>query len=167
MGSYKYPYIPKEYYPAVMYACSNIRKYKTFHWAVNAATKKYGVDAEKVAKYVRERQGAGQKGKSRSYKFYVVCGWSDEWVGYPGDELLWSQADPQKWRENRRFCGKVIRAMNEENMRKQIPHGHIDNSGRMSGWCLTNAMVTEFSTKQEAEEYLIDKAYKRFVEVQA
>lgn len=69
MAENKYPYIPKSLYPAVMYACSLIRKYGTFNVACRTAANHYGVDADDVEKHVRARQAAGQKGKSRKYVF--------------------------------------------------------------------------------------------------
>ena len=44
MGEYKYPYVPKEYYPAVMFACKIIRQNGTFNKAINSSAKYYGVD---------------------------------------------------------------------------------------------------------------------------
>jgi hypothetical protein len=63
--TYKYPYIPKDYYPAVMLACKIIRERKAFHWAINSAVKYYGVDQEELERYVRARQAAGQRGRKR------------------------------------------------------------------------------------------------------
>ena len=74
MGEYKYPYVPKEYYPAVMFACKIIRQNGTFNKAINSSAKYYGVDPAVLSKYVRERQGAGQRGKKRApYKWYAVA----------------------------------------------------------------------------------------------
>ena len=96
MGNYKYPYIPKEYYPAVMYACSCIRKYGTFNIAVRSAASKYGLDEGEIAKHVRKRQSAGQKGTSRKYKWYAVWGWTDKWYQMYDNDILWSQIDPEE-----------------------------------------------------------------------
>ena len=61
MSKYKYPYIPKEYYAATMYACKLIRKYGTFNVAVNTAAKEYGVNRKELKKHVVARAAAGHK----------------------------------------------------------------------------------------------------------
>lgn len=65
MTEYKYPYIPKPYYPAVMLACKIIREERAFNKAINSAAKYYGVDKNELEKHVRARQAAGQRGKKR------------------------------------------------------------------------------------------------------
>lgn len=74
MSEYKYPYVPKEYYPAVMFACKIIRQNGTFNKAINSSAKYYGVDPVVLTKYVRARQGAGQRGRKRApYKWYAIA----------------------------------------------------------------------------------------------
>ena len=63
MADYKYPYIPREYYPATMFACKLIHEHGTFNRAIEAAADYYNVDESTLAKHVRARQAAGQKGK--------------------------------------------------------------------------------------------------------
>ena len=63
MSKYKYPYVPRDYYPAVMFACKLIREHGTFNRAIETAADYYNVDEDTLAKHVRERQAAGQKGK--------------------------------------------------------------------------------------------------------
>ena len=77
MEGYKYPYIPnKRMYAAVMGACKWIRQSGYFNKAVSYYADKYNVDADELAKHIRARQGAGQKGKKRgTYKYYVVLTW--------------------------------------------------------------------------------------------
>lgn len=72
--SYKYPYIPKRLYPAVMFACKLIRENGWFNKAIEAAARWSGEDPNEIAKHVRARQGAGQRAKSsgRKYKWYAV-----------------------------------------------------------------------------------------------
>ena len=152
MNNYKYPYIPKDYYPAVMYACSLIRKYGTFNVAVKTAANKYGVDKDEVAKHVRKRQGAGQKGTSRKYKYYVVVGYTDHWVNEYDYDILFSQYCPQEWKENRQRIKNIIKATNLENAKKQIPHGELDKDLRLRGFHLTDYRIFEYATQKEAEE---------------
>ena len=70
---YKYPYIPKEYYAAVMFACKIIREKHSFAGGINTAAKYYGVDKDELERHVRARQTAGRQGKPRGkYKYYVA-----------------------------------------------------------------------------------------------
>lgn len=62
-GSYVYPYIPKKYFKAVMYACSLIKKYRTFNVACRTAANYYGVEEAEVRKHVSARSAAGKKCK--------------------------------------------------------------------------------------------------------
>lgn len=73
MKRHKYPYIPRDYYPAVMFACRIIRESGNFNRAIRASASYYGVDATLLADHVRKRQGAGQSGRRRgSYRWFVV-----------------------------------------------------------------------------------------------
>lgn len=152
MGRYKYPFIPREYYPAVMYACQCIRKYGTFNVAVNAAAKAYSVDADIVAKYVRERQGAGQKGKTRKYKYYVVEGWSDRWVWYYDVDILFSQLEPEEWKRERKPVAIIIKATDIENAIKKVPKGTFARDGRLYGDVITDEIIIEYDSEREAKE---------------
>lgn len=79
MSEYKYPYIPKDYYAPVMFACKMIRQNGYFNKAISTAARYYGVDENELEKHVRARQAAGQKGtaKGRKYHYYLVCGVSE------------------------------------------------------------------------------------------
>lgn len=78
MSDYKYPYIPKDYYPAVMFACKMIRENGYFNKAISIASGYYGVDEGELSKHVRARQAAGQRGKKRGkFKKYRYKG-----IGY-------------------------------------------------------------------------------------
>lgn len=154
MSDYKYPYIPKEYYPAVMYACSCIRKYGTFNVACKAAAQKYGVDEDEIAKHVRKRQGAGQKGQTRKYKFFVAVGWEDHWYSMGDFDILWSQYEPEDWKTKRRKVANVIKATSRQNAEERIPKGRLDRNGTMTGFCLTDYTLIEFQTEKEANQYI-------------
>lgn len=72
MGS-EYPYIPKPYYAAVMFACKMIRENGYFNKAIRTAARYYHVDKDELAAHVRARQAAGQKGKQRgAMKWFVA-----------------------------------------------------------------------------------------------
>lgn len=77
MANYKYPYIPKEYYAAVMYACKLVRETGERNNAVARAARYYGVDEDEVKKHFDARIAAGQKGKKspnkgKQYKYFIV-----------------------------------------------------------------------------------------------
>ena len=63
-GEYVYPQIPKDIYPAVTYACAEIRKNGFFNVAIRKASKRYGVDEDELKALIRERQAAGQRYKN-------------------------------------------------------------------------------------------------------
>lgn len=75
--AYKYPWIPREYYAAVMYACKMIREYGTFNKSCHIAAEYYGVDEDEVRRHVSARSGAGKKGRKsatagRKFKYWLV-----------------------------------------------------------------------------------------------
>ena len=75
MSKYKYPYIPKKYYLAVMFACKLIREYGYFNRAIKIASGYYKVDPDEIEAHVRARQAAGQKEKEwDTYKKYRFKG---------------------------------------------------------------------------------------------
>lgn len=74
---YIMPYISdKNLYKAVMLACKIIREKHWFNYAINSACNYYGVEREDVEKYVRLRQGTGQKranAKKPPRKYFYYC----------------------------------------------------------------------------------------------
>lgn len=83
----KYPYIPKGYYPAVMFACKMIRENGYFNQAIERSARYYGVDERTLEKHVRARQAAGQKGKKRGkMRWFAVIrkGWRDGGIDVSG-----------------------------------------------------------------------------------
>lgn len=151
----RYPYISdKKMYAAVMGACSYIRDKGYFNKAVSYYADKYGVDPDELAKEIRKRQGAGQKGKTRKYKYYLVVGWSDEWYSMGDYDILFSQEEPQKWENERKKVAKIIKATNRKNAEAQVPKGELDRDFRMYGFHLTDYTIHEYETIKEAEEEL-------------
>ena len=92
MKKYRYPYVPRDYYPAVMFACKIIRESGCFNRAISTSASYYGVDETVLADHVRKRQGAGQSGRRRgSYKWFVVRtqSWSEgSGYGYPDYQVV-------------------------------------------------------------------------------
>lgn len=117
--AYKYPYIAdKKMYAAVMGACSYIRETGYFNKAVSYYADKYGVDAAELEAHIRQRQGAGQKGKTRKYKYYVIVALRDYYMG--GDEGRFASWE---WEEKEYAANtfvKVIRATSAKNAKDQI-----------------------------------------------
>ena len=73
MSEYKYPYVPKNYYPAVLQACKYIRDTGWFDKAINYYASRYNLDAEELAKHVRARQAAGQKASKTKRKYFYFA----------------------------------------------------------------------------------------------
>ena len=147
----KYPYIPKEYYPAVMFACKMIRENGYFNKAIKTASDYYDVDADKVEAYVRKRQGAGQKGKTRKYKYYVVYGAMDCMCDDDcGTCHSWSYTD-EDWKLNARRY--VVRATSLDNAKKSVHAEHDSNN--YFGRFVKIIKTFEFESKKDAEDYRI------------
>lgn len=136
MAEYKYPKIPKKYYPAVMFACKMIRENGNFNKAIKISSNYYDVDAEKVEKYVRERQAAGQRGKKRgTYKYYTVALICEE------TERFWYGGE------------EVVKALSVENASK-IKEQHESRDG-YHYYYVTRKVMKEYDTKEEAEKNLL------------
>ena len=155
MAEYKYPYIPKDYYPAVIYACKLIRKYGTFNVACQTAADEYGVDLEEVKKHVRKRQGAGQKGKTRKYKHFLFIGWTDEWKyeGFGDLNCLFSQCDPERWKEQREAVWVYAKATNIENAKRKTRNDKMYSDGLIRGDVMKIWKHWEFDSEHEAMEF--------------
>lgn len=76
---YKYPYIPKEYYAATIFACKMLRENGYFNKAIKIASGYYHVDKEELEKHVRARTNAGKKAKAeagykmKNYEVTIAC----------------------------------------------------------------------------------------------
>ena len=158
MAEFEYPYIPKNYYPAVMFACSCIRKYGTFNVACRAAAKKYNLDEDEIAKHVRARQSAGQKKAAkkttRKYWYFAFICFRDYWVNDYDVDILFSEYWPEKWKEERKRIGTIIRSTSYENAEKKLPHGELDRDFRMTGERFEIQKWKKFETLQDAEKWM-------------
>lgn len=145
--AYKYPYIPREYYAAVMFACKMIRENGYFNKAIQRAADYYDVDEDELAKHVRARQGAGQKGTTRKYKWYLLltvedcmapddCGTMNSWFYYTEKD----------WRDHSHK--KIVKATSRENTENQA-YGH--GSGQFEPFESVR-YIEEFATEKEARE---------------
>lgn len=110
MSSHKYPYVPKKYYPAVMFACKMIREHGQFNRAIQTSAGYYKVDEDTLIEYVRERQSAGQKGQTRgSYRNYR----------FKGKYVIYHLDDDQGYEPNIPF-DYTIKALNHRNAKKKL-----------------------------------------------
>ena len=120
----KLPYIPdKKMYAAVMGACSYIRETGYFNKATQYYADKYGVDVEKVRRYVRIAQGNGQKQASkktkRKYKWYVAAVMEDffylEFDVVVFESAYWSEEE-----KNSKTYVTVVKATSSKNAVSRI-----------------------------------------------
>ena len=77
MTEYKYPFIPKKLYPAVMLASKIVRETGYKNKAIKTAANFYGADEDDVREHLEARMAAGRKGKSpatkgRTFYYFVV-----------------------------------------------------------------------------------------------
>lgn len=77
MTKYKYPFIPKKLYPAVMLASKIVRETGYKNKAIKTAANYYGVNEDDVREHLEARMAAGRKGKSpvtkgRTFNYFVV-----------------------------------------------------------------------------------------------
>lgn len=142
MSNYKFPYIPKEYYAAVMFAAKMVREEGTFNRAVKIASDYYGVDQEEVAKHLRKRQAAGQKGKKRaSYHWYVI-----PYVVYDGDDHFYGIDSCV--RDGHAPSIKIAKATSERNATHQVwKHYDLFRDGIDFG------EIKEFESEEAANAY--------------
>ena len=143
MSKYKYPLIPKEYYPAVMLACKIIRERNTFNKAVKIASKYYNVDENELIYHIRARQAAGQKGTSagRKYKWYIIFEITECCEGSMSKVTGLSYE----------------KATSVENAVKHFrKNDHIDSSDSYYTYSTFHVPLTEqgFDTEEEAEDFL-------------
>lgn len=110
--TYTYPYIPKEYYPAVMYACQVIREYGYFNKAIESAARYYKVDKDELKKHVVARQQAGRKAKAKSgytmKKFRVILATATD-------------ADPEPY-----YTEEIVRGKSKETVQKRFAKENLE-----------------------------------------
>ena len=97
MSENKYPYIPRDYYPAVIQASKMIRKTGWFNKAVSYYAQKYDLDETKLAFHIRKRQGAGQKGKKITNPRKVTDENNVNWINI-SNNLLYPDSYVAKYR---------------------------------------------------------------------
>lgn len=78
MKRYDYPFVPKEIYPAVMFAEKMIKEGESFGMAAYKSANYYCVDFDELKHQLAIRQGVRRRGrpsvnKGKTYKYYVVA----------------------------------------------------------------------------------------------
>ena len=145
----KYPYIPKEYYPAVMFACKMIRENGYYNKAIETAASYYGVDRDELDKHVRARQGAGQKGKQRKYNYYVIAGYT--YYNADGTCSCWDYTDDDYLKHA--IVG-VFKATSEENavFQAEKKYESFEYRTGFSGKRLSVNHIEKFDSLNDADE---------------
>lgn len=151
MSDYKYPYIPKKYFKPVMFACKLIRENGYFNKAVQTAANYYGVDADEVAKHVRARQGAGQKGKTRKYYTFGIVALHSYIYGHDLDTCdHWTYFE-EDYKQNIVFT--VKKATSEDNALKALREmDDCDISRGIPGDFYIPIKVAKYKNEAEARE---------------
>ena len=148
MNEHKYPYIPKAYYGAVMFACKLLRETGNKNKSVQTAARYYDVDEAEVRKHVDRRAAAGAKGKKstakdRKYKWFVigtVYGSDAAGIIEPGDLQICKGLD--KNTVLRRFNG------GDDKFNRRNDYGGAWSPYRY------HVVVGEYETESEAREAL-------------
>lgn len=138
MTDYKYPYIPKEYYAAVMFACKIIRETGQMNRAIKTASRYYKVDAEELEKHVRARQAAGQKGKRRGKYYWYAVRYCHENETY-------------NYYEEEHATATVVKATSEKNAIGQIVKKYGSLYDNLPRWVEVGE-VECFDSKEDAEK---------------
>lgn len=155
----KYPWIPKEYYAAVMYACKLIRDNGNYNKSIRIASNYYDVDEDTLSKHVRARQAAGQKGKTRKYKYYVsLCFKPSFDLLFPDDFTRYAITDFDEYIDRFYFIGP-LRCTNEENAMKKSKRVNLRLPYRDIPDWFRNIYddvleIHEFENKEDAQKFI-------------
>lgn len=141
----RYPYIDKEYYPAVMFMCKLIRdNNKGYNEALRISSGYYKVDPDVVKQYFDERAHFKKRNSGYKMKWFVVgeteggCECSDQTITY-----------------------RIVRGRTEDSIRRTLSRQHLEfdmanDTGSyysLSMWC---SLCEEFNSKEEAEARLLE-----------
>ncbi len=143
-------YIPREYYPAVMFAAKMVREGTGRNVAVRRAANYYNVDEGEVSSHLAARSAAGRKAKSKpfTYKWFVV---EDQFGTDAGGVTSIKHAVVR---------GKSADTVNRRFEKKDLEFNRYHDYGGGYAPCHWHAVLAEFATKDEAEEYMGQLANK-------
>jgi hypothetical protein len=141
--SKKYPWIPKKYFAAVMFACKMIRENGYFNKAIDTAADYYNVDSNTLAKHVRARQAAGQRGVKRGQmKWFVVL------------EFYGSDAGGERMTEKSVVRGKSLDTVERRFFERDMEYNKDHDYGGCYAPYVTHNVFGPYDTKEQAESYL-------------
>lgn len=137
----KYPRIPKQYFPAVMFACKIIREEGAFNKALSVASNYYGVDKSELEKYIRARQAAGQRGNGGyKLKWYVI------------DRRVACEANPEWSHSYHIVRGRSRDSVLRTYVDRDMAFDMRNDTGSSYSRYMSTVIVSEHETKAEAEE---------------
>lgn len=142
-GNYKYSYIPREYYPAVMFAAKMVRENGWFNRACKTAADYYCVDERKVREYLSQRSQDGKKAKPQTKRKRIYFVIRENTYSCEG-----SQCVTQYYTTYGYSTAATKARLSESDFRFNRAH----DTG--SYWVLDrgSCIVGEFATPSEAEE---------------
>ena len=149
----KYPYIPKELFPAVMFAAKLVREKGTFNEACRIAAGYYKVNEAKVREHLSARSAAGRKGRTRRpLKWFTAC----------VVELVTDDGYPIA------SCPTIKRAADALNVPKQFRSESRHGNSYYSHYERGGHALKEYETEREAIAHLRDdfKEYKGNIEAE-
>lgn len=141
----RYPYIPREYYPAVMFACKMVRESGYKNKAIRTAARYYGVDEDEVRKHFEARTAAGARGKGntgKKYKYFVVG-------TYYGSDAEGMNESPSRV--------EVVKGISKDTVENRFAESdlYFDKSNDYGGSYARyriHTVIGEYETKEEAEK---------------
>lgn len=146
--AYKYPFIPKNLYPAVMFAAKLVREKGTFNECCRIASRYYRVSEDEVRKHLQARCHSGQKGRShKPFKYFTACA-----IELQGDAGLVAVSCPQ-----------ILKATTKENAAKQVRKEITQGKGNESYYERYGRVIREYETREDAISNLRNdyKEYKQ------
>ena len=137
-----YPYIPRKYYPAVMFAAKMVREGTGRNVAVRRAADYYAVDEDGVSAHLAARSAAGRKAKSKpfTYRWYVV------------EDQFGTDATGVTNIRHAVVRGKSADTVNRRFAQKDLEFNRLHDYGGGYAPNHWHAVIAEFATKDEAEK---------------
>lgn len=142
-SGYKYSWIPKEYYPAVMFAAKLVRQSGWFNKACRTAANYYGVDEDKVREYLSKRSHEGQAAKPKPAKkraYFVI------------EESTYTCEGSEHYTRYFTTMGYSESAVNRRLTDSDIKFSIRNETGSYYSKDRFSSIVGEFATQAEAEK---------------
>lgn len=145
--AYKYPYIPKEYYAAVMFACKMVRQSGYKNKAIKTAARYYSVDEDELRRHFEARAAAGAKGKGntgKKFKYFVVA-------TYFGCDAQGFDEAPAKVEIVKGISKKTVKNRFSE---ADLNYDRRNDTGSSYSLYRHHTIMAECETKEEAEKFI-------------